>query len=519
MTFGGTGCQPVINRENHGLTSPCHTPPEDSLMRRRLLTLFTAAALAACGGIGFAQESAPQETPHIFLDKNPRIIAYQLKRLTNPQLISLERKPDDAKYRPIYEAILTRKGMDRKYRDEAVAALAQINKSDPVVEILNAIGQIDPEDKATSSELIGMLMAQKPAQLAAQREKIQSLATESQSDVVKQAAFGALAVADQKPDPVWQFASAHPGGLVALLKGVPLINDPHVRAGFYDQIHPLVQKAPDDAAQIAAIDAISSIPGHEADVFNELAGLVKSGKAEVRDAAIRSIRRIPADKWPQDQIEPLAKQIVELVKQTPADQRTTPQMAQAVQLGNDLAGELADEQGLPIKKSLRELGVRVVVIRTYREQMQYDTRYFAVQAGKPVQLILENGDAMPHNLVITAPGAMQEVAVAAGQMPPPSDLNTKTAYVPQSPKVLEALSMVQPGESQMLSFTAPKEPGAYDYVCTFPGHWVRMYGVMLVVPDLDAWEKDPKPPSDPLLNKPYDSPRNEQNAGMAMDHH
>ena len=104
---------------------------------------------------------------------------------------------------------------------------------------------------------------------------------------------------------------------------------------------------------------------------------------------------------------------------------------------------------------------------------------------------------------------MQEIAVAAGQMPPPTDLNTKTAYVPQSPKVLEALSMVQPGESETLSFTAPKQPGSYDFVCTFPGHWVRMYGVMLVVPDLDAYEKSPKAPKDPLTGKTFDSPKNE----------
>ena len=31
-----------------------------------------------------------------------------------------------------------------------------------------------------------------------------------------------------------------------------------------------------------------------------------------------------------------------------------------------------------------------------------------------------------------------------------------------------------------------QKPGEYNFVCTFPGHWVRMYGVMLVVPSLDA---------------------------------
>jgi azurin len=463
-------------------------------------------------------QQAQEPPPQIFLDKSPAIVAYQLKRLSNVQLVSLDRKTTDPKYRPIYEAILTRKGLDRKFRDEAVAALATIDHSDVVVEMLDAISKVDSEDKATPRELAGMLIAQPAALLSKQREKIKSLASESQSDLVKQAAFAAMAVADGKPDEAWKLASSNEGGVPALLAGIPLIKDTKLRGALFDRVNPLVSKAPDEATQVAAIDAISSIPAHEAETFKELAQLVTSGSGAARDAAIRSIRRIPPDRWPQEQIEPLAKAIVKLVQDTPADQRTTPQVGMAVQLGNDLAGELADEQGLPIKKQLRELGVRVVVIRTLREQMQYDTRYFAVQAGKPVQVVLQNDDAMPHNLVITSPGAMQEVAIAAGTMPPPSDLNAKTAYVPDSPKVLQSLSMVQPGESESLNFTAPTMPGEYDYVCTFPGHWVRMYGVIVVVSDLDAWEKNARPPTDPVLRKPFDSQKNEATGAMPMEH-
>ena len=37
------------------------------------------------------------------------------------------------------------------------------------------------------------------------------------------------------------------------------------------------------------------------------------------------------------------------------------------------------------------------------------------------------------------------------------------------------------GGSARLDFVAPKEPGDYGYVCTFPGHWRLMQGVMKVV--------------------------------------
>ena len=36
---------------------------------------------------------------------------------------------------------------------------------------------------------------------------------------------------------------------------------------------------------------------------------------------------------------------------------------------------------------------------------------------------------------------------------------------------------------------------------------MRMYGVMLVVPDLEAYDANPTVPTDPLTNKPFESPR------------
>jgi azurin len=489
-------------------------------MNRRTLKLLPVIALALGASSTLCRaddQPTAVEKPHVLLDKSQRVVAYQLKRLSNAQLLLVDRNTSDSKYKPVYEAILTRKGMDSKYRDEALKALTDLEKSSSVVVLLDAIGKADPEDKSTPRELIGMLMAQKPTDLVAQRDKIQSLATDSQNDVVKTAAYAALAVADGKPDAAWELASSK-SGLRNLIAGIPLIKDAKLRSAFFPQVNPLVTKAADAPTQIAAIEAISSMPGHEPDAFKELADLITSGKGETRDAGVRSIRRIPADKWPEAGIEPLATAVVKLVKDTPADQRTGPAIAQAVQLGNDLSQEMDDAKGQAIRKQLRGLAVPVVVIRTLREQMQYDTRYFVVQAGKPVEVTLDNADAMPHNLVITSPGAMQEVAVQAGTMPPPMD-DSKKAYIPDNPKVLAALSMVQPEESATATFTAPAAPGEYDFVCTFPGHWVRMYGVMLVVPDLEAWEKNPKPPQDPLNHKPYDSQKNEGNAAMAwMDH-
>jgi azurin len=57
---------------------------------------------------------------------------------------------------------------------------------------------------------------------------------------------------------------------------------------------------------------------------------------------------------------------------------------------------------------------------------------------------------------------------------------TKLNYVPRMPEVLQATPLVNPGGKFTLTFTVPKTPGDYPYVCTFPGHWRIMQGILRV---------------------------------------
>ena len=126
-------------------------------------------------------------------------------------------------------------------------------------------------------------------------------------------------------------------------------------------------------------------------------------------------------------------------------------------------------------------------IGTLPEQMLFDVRWFVVETGKPVRVVLTNPDAMPHNLLVGAPGSLSTIGTAAPSMAPPADPNAR-AYVPDIPLVLQATKLLQQDETDQLNFTAPENPGEYVFVCTFPGHWTRMYGVMLVVRDQKGWE-------------------------------
>lgn len=111
--------------------------------------------------------------------------------------------------------------------------------------------------------------------------------------------------------------------------------------------------------------------------------------------------------------------------------------------------------------------------------LKYDVSNFEVKAGSKVRLIFNNNDDMTHNVVITAPGAADEVGSLALKMGlKGSEMN----YVPSSNKVLFHTGLLQPETSESIYFVAPSTPGEYMFVCTFPGHAAVMRGIIKVVP-------------------------------------
>ena len=193
-----------------------------------------------------------------------------------------------------------------------------------------------------------------------------------------------------------------------------------------------------------------------------------------------------------------------VVSRTPPDGRTEPSALDAIQLGEKLAAKLPDDPRRAVRRDLRALGVQVVRVQTIPEKLSFDLKWFVVEAGKAVQIVLVNVDAMPHNLIVGKPGSLEAIGTAAGAMPMPTDPDAK-AFVPDLPAVLYSTRLVKEGETERLGFTAPAEPGEYVFVCTFPGHWVRMYGVMLVVQKLEAYETSPTVPIDPMTKQPFSS--------------
>ena len=122
----------------------------------------------------------------------------------------------------------------------------------------------------------------------------------------------------------------------------------------------------------------------------------------------------------------------------------------------------------------------IINIKTVVEAMKFDRKEFSVPAGKTIILVLENPDAMQHNLVIGKPKSLEIIGNAANKMITQKDAVEKN-YVPAIPQILFSTPLVNAGETYRLKFTAPAQVGDYPFVCTFPGHWSIMNGVMKVV--------------------------------------
>jgi putative heme-binding domain-containing protein len=164
-----------------------------------------------------------------------------------------------------------------------------------------------------------------------------------------------------------------------------------------------------------------------------------------------------------------------------------------MQLGESLAGLLAPAEAKAARKELSEIGVRIIRVGTVFDQMIFDKERLIVQAGKPVEFLFENTDIMPHNFVIVSPGNLEKTGMAAEAFATQPGA-AERQYVPNMPAgtVLLSSKLLQTRQSEQLKFNAPKEPGIYPYVCTYPGHWRRMHGALYVVADLEAYLENPE---------------------------
>lgn len=111
--------------------------------------------------------------------------------------------------------------------------------------------------------------------------------------------------------------------------------------------------------------------------------------------------------------------------------------------------------------------------------LQFVQKKLTAKPGERITLLFKNPDVVPHNWLLAKPGSLQKLGDAVNLMiTDPQGLAKH--YVPDSDDVLVYTDMTLPNETFSIHFDAPKEKGEYPYLCTFPGHWMVMNGVLTV---------------------------------------
>ncbi|MDG2385772.1 MAG: plastocyanin/azurin family copper-binding protein [Pirellulaceae bacterium] len=416
--------------------------------------------------------------------RNPVIADRYLGTRDVTELLQFERAE------PVCIQFLKRTQIPEAARLEAIEKLAEIRKTDPVAELLPWIQQFDNHPQAENqldilADLTRLLPRQPSPDLIRHRDALQRLGMEAKVPVTSQAALAALVAADQSTVEAWQLASESNAILLDLLRAVPHFPTEISREQLFQQVKPLLKNAPSNEIQSAAIEAAALLDEQGSDTFDLFSTFVQQGTHP--DACIRAITNISSDRWTPGQHQPLAKGLLQHLEKMPLNQRTSSNAQNTRKLLKTISNLLPSDEAAVIESELKRLAVKTIRIKSIEEQMRYDQTVLVLQAGQGVQIVFENHDIMPHNLVIVdSPAAREEVGIAADRMQ--NDANAiERGYLPESDKILHATNMIQPDDRESLFFVAPDQLGTYAFVCTFPGHWSKMYGAIVVVDRVDEY--------------------------------
>ena len=118
------------------------------------------------------------------------------------------------------------------------------------------------------------------------------------------------------------------------------------------------------------------------------------------------------------------------------------------------------------------------------DKMKFDVTAFEATRGQKIAITLKNTGTTPklsmgHNLVVLDRGVTEQNVT---KFLDTASTEASHDYVPAGAKeVLAHTKLLGPGETDTVTFNAPQIPGAYLYVCSFPGHYSQgTKGIMTV---------------------------------------
>jgi azurin len=142
--------------------------------------------------------------------------------------------------------------------------------------------------------------------------------------------------------------------------------------------------------------------------------------------------------------------------------------------------ELVSKGKIPaLQKDVKpEQVTRELEVGTASDIPAFDTTELTAKRGDVVSLrFTNNSDPKLHyqfSWVLVKPGKAGDVMLQADRVGLQED------FIPKTDDVLAASKLIKAGETDIVLFRAPSEPGEYPYICTFPGQGQAMHGTLRV---------------------------------------
>ena len=410
---------------------------EDEAMRVRYEALAACRAIPGRRSAGVAQLVEPYEMTSamraVYAGTMQQLLAYGEPIPADSRANRLRRMPINTLLAEKRDALVCTILLERTdLPDDKITAiltdLSTANGNGPLTALLNLLESMNPATLIKRDALLTTLVNWKTNELAAQLPRLVELAQMQSKPKLSSAAVAAMIRSTPNHLAVIESVGLKP----VVFEGLAWLKQSEIAKDWIDFVVEAALTAEPDwtASRIAALDAIKNLPesAMNPDTVKALLGIARGeDNVDLRFAAIRAIDDLPASIKPTD---------------------------------------------------IPDLQLTRLTLET-RAGMKYDKTTLQAIAGRPVELTLINPDSMEHNVAITRPGQMQAVGMAISSLSPSEA--AAIGYIPEGDAVLYHTPMLKQGMTATLRFVAPAQPGQYPYVCTYPGHYPTMNGVLEVV--------------------------------------
>ena len=372
-------------------------------------------------------------------------------------------------------ATLTRSDVTSAERKAALASLAAQNNVTPINYLIGAIRKTGKNEA-----LSNLLLTWKKSDLELSKNELISQLVDASVTATKETGYAALLSFDPS---VWSRVKQNANEQVALLNSIALLRDSTAKLAFYSTVKMLIDSVGSDSSvRAAAIKVLGNIRPTDQENILFISQFLEP-KSPYLAPAVETLSGLRASSFTTSS-STVTDRILVIAQQINEQTRKELWFAPMIALGKKVAKKLPKTDSEKALFILESTGTFEVTITALPSKMLFDKKSITLPAGRPVAIHFSNPDEMPHNLVVIKGGSLEKVGAAADAMALKSDGFEKN-FVPSLPEVLYATPLLNPGEKQTLSFTTPSEPGEYEFVCTFPGHWMMMRGTIKVTKTTD----------------------------------